>query len=278
MDQYSYQLGNLLLGNPQNAASLETGVYGLHIEALAPVTVAITGADLCPYLNDEPAAQWSALTMKGGDVLRFKRRKEGLWAYLAVRGGFDFPEVLGSKSTFTRGKIGMPLRAGEICNIGEFDSARTIRKSTLPKEYLPDFRDQASIRVLLGPQEDFFTPRGIDTFLRSTYKITPQSDRMAFTLEGPAIEIAKGPGIISEPIPRGAIQVPGNGQPIILLRDAQVTGGYAKIATVSSADMDRLAQHIPGSGVHFQHISREMSIELMMQEKRRMEQIKEVLS
>lgn len=279
MDQYSYQLGNLLLGNSKYSASLEIILSGLCIEAIIPVTVAITGADLCPYLNDTMVPLWTPLTLKKGEILHFKRRRNGFWAYLAVRGGLDVPTVLGSKSAFLRGKIGKRLGKGETLNIGDFDSSVSIKTMTLPKEYLPEFNKRNPVRVLMGPQENYFTSRGIDTFLNSAYMITTQSDRMAFRLSGPCIEIAKGPDIITEPVSRGAIQVPGDGQPIILLRDAQVTGGYAKIATVICADLDRVVQKIPGEGpdIHFQRISRERSLELLREQKLKIEKISEFL-
>ncbi|NIO12266.1 MAG: hypothetical protein GTO40_31305, partial [Deltaproteobacteria bacterium] len=140
-----------------------------------------------------------------------------------------------------------------------------------------DFSCSDPIRVLMGPQADYFTPRGVDTFLNSTYRLSPQSDRQGCRTDGPAIEIAKGPGIITDPIPLGAIQVPGDGKPIILLRDAQVTGGYAKIAIVARADMDRLGQMMPGDEIRFQRISRQTAIDLLMEERRRLDEVRELL-
>jgi len=277
MDQYSYQVGNLLLGNSDNSASLEITSHGLITEAIIPVTVAITGGDLSPYLNDYPALQWAPVAMKKGDILYFKRRRKGFRAYLAVEGGFDTPESFGSKSAFIKGKIGVVLTKGDLLYIGSSDETKPIKIITLSREYIPDFNKQEPIRVLLGPQEDYFTSRGIDTFLNSIYIITSQSDRMAYRTDGPPIEIAKGPGIISDPIPRGAIQVPADGKPIILLRDAQVTGGYAKIATVISVDMDRLGQMMPGDKIRFRQISREMAIELLIEKKRKLDELKELL-
>jgi antagonist of KipI len=277
MDQYSYMVGNLLLGNSDNSASLEITLHGLIIEAIISVTIAITGGNLCAYLNDHPAPQWAPVTMEKRDILYFKRRKEGFRAYLAVGGGFNTPEILGSKSTFIKGGTGMTLRGGEILSIGNYDKRKSIKTNILPRQYGPEFNNHEPILVVMGPQEEYFTSQGIDTFLNSTFKITPQSDRMAYRTDGPPIKIAKGPGIISDPIPRGAIQVPGDGKPIILLRDAQVTGGYAKIATVISADMDRLGQMMPGDKVRFRRISREMAIELLIERKRELDKLKELL-
>jgi biotin-dependent carboxylase-like uncharacterized protein len=274
MDQYSYRIGNLLVSNPEDAASFEITVQGLVLEALIPATVAITGADLSPCHGDAPAPQWISFTMEKGETLNFKRRRKGLRAYLAVRGGIDVPVILGSKSTFIRGKIGRPLTEGDIIEIGEFQAISQLNKGSLPENSIPDFGPGGTIRVLMGPQENYYTARGIETFLSSFYTITTQADRMAYRIKGPPIEIVKGPGIISDPIPRGSIQVPGDGQPIILLRDAQVTGGYGKIATVAKADMDRLGQMMPGDRIRFQKISRAEALDLLIEKKNRFEAIK----
>jgi biotin-dependent carboxylase-like uncharacterized protein len=277
MDQRSLVMGNLLVRNPDKAAALETMLQGLKLQALTRVAIAITGADLDPWVNDQPAPQWTALTVRKGDVLHFKRRKKGLRAYVAVRGGIDVPEVLGSRSTYVRGHIGAVLRAGEILSIGpaELDASENVL--TVPREYRPDFNRTDPIRVLMGPQDDCYTPTGIATFLHATYRITPQSDRQAFRIEGPEIEIAKGPDIISDPIPPGAIQVPGDGKPIVLLRDSQVTGGYAKIAIVARVEMDLLGQMMPGDTMRFQPIDRETALGLLRQEAARLDRVRSLL-
>jgi len=277
MDQRSFVIGNLLLQNPDKSASLETTLQGLKLQALARVTISITGADLDPWLNGQPAPQWTAFTMKEGDVLHFKKRKEGLRAYVAVQGGFNVPEVLGSRSTFVRGRIGTILHEGEILNVCPFASKALENILTLPQEYRPDLNRIDPIRILIGPQQDYFTPQGMATLLNSTYRISPQSDRQAFRTEGPAIEIAKGPGIITDPIPPGSVQVPGDGKPIIMLRDAQVTGGYAKIAIVARVDMDRLGQMMPGDEIRFRRISRQTSIDLLMEAKRCLDELRGLL-
>jgi len=277
MDQRSFVIGNLLLRNPNSAAALETVLQGLKLRALRRVRISITGGDLDPWLNDRPAPQWAAFTMKEGDVLHFKKRKKGLRAYVAAEGGFDVPEVLGSRSTFVRGRIGTVLHKGETLSTCFSDSEAPGDVLTLPQAYRPDFNRTDPIRVLMGPQEDYFTPRCIDTFLNSTYHISPQFDRQAFRTEGPAIEIAKGPGIITDPIPRGGIQVTGDGRPVILLRDAQGTGGYAKIAIVAQIEMDFLGQMMPGDTIRFQGIERQTALNLLHEEADRLDKLRELL-
>ena len=277
VDQRSFVIANLLLRNPDNAAALETTLQGLRLQALNKITMSIAGADLDPWLNDRPAPQWTAFTMAGGDVLQFKKRRKGLRAYVAVQGGFDVPEVLGSRSTYVRGGIGALPGEGETLSNRPLDLVGTGDGFTLPEEYRPDFDRAGPIRVIMGPQDDYFTPRGIDTFLNSTYRISPQCDRQAFRTEGPAIEIAKGPDIISDPIPLGAVQVTGDGKPVILLRDAQATGGYAKIAIVARVEMDFLGQMMPGNTIRFQRIDRQKALELLHEETQRLNRIRDHL-
>ena len=277
MDQRSFVIANLLLRNPDNAAALEITLQGLKLKALNKVTMSITGADLDPWLNDRPAPQWTAFTMEKGDVLQLKKRKKGLRAYVAVQGGFDVPEVMGSRSTYVRGRIGAILSEGETLGICPFGSEMPKNVLALRREYRPDFNRTDPIRLMLGPQEDYFTPRGIDTFLNSTYRISPQCDRQAFRTEGPGIEIAKGPDIISDSIPLGAVQVTGDGRPVILLRDAQATGGYAKIAVVARVEMDRLGQMMPGDTIRFQRVDRQTALNLLCEETQRLNEIKDIL-
>jgi biotin-dependent carboxylase-like uncharacterized protein len=277
MDRRSSLIANLLLRNRDNAAALETTLQGFKLRALRTVIISITGADLDPWLNDQPAHQWTAFTMKEDEVLHFRKRRSGLRAYVAVQGGFDVPEMLGSRSTYLRGHIGALLRGGETLNICRSDSEASEEGLTIPQEYRPNFDRTDPIRVLMGPQDDCFTPRGIETFLNSTYRISPQCDRQGFRTEGPAIEIAKGPGIITDPIPPGSIQVPGDGKPIVLLRDAQVTGGYAKIAVVARVEMDFLGQMMPGDTIRFQRVERQIALDLLCEEAHRLDELRAIL-
>jgi len=147
----------------------------------------------------------------------------------------------------------------------------------LPAEMVPDYSQQEPLRVILGPQDDRFTPQGIETFLTSEYRVSSQSDRMGYRLEGPKIEHVKGADIISEGIARGAIQVPGDGLPIILLWDAQVSGGYTKIANVFSADLDVLAQIMPGEVLRFRKSSLEEAHQALRRQKEKLEKIRSAL-
>ena len=145
----------------------------------------------------------------------------------------------------------------------------------LPPEFIPGLSIQDPLRVILGPQEDRFTQGGIQTFLSSSYRVSAQSDRMGYRLEGPAIEHVHGADIISETLPRGAIQVPGDGLPILLLWDAQVSGGYTKIATLISADMDRLALALPGEALRFEAVSLAEAHRLLKSQNARLKNIRQ---
>jgi biotin-dependent carboxylase-like uncharacterized protein len=192
--------------------------------------------------------------------LSFSKRVDGCRAYLAIRGGIHSTEFLHSRSVFSKGQMGRSLVKDDIVCVETPLAEPNDALREIPTESRPSFSAPHTIRVILGPQTDHFTPRGIETFLSSEYRLSPQSDRQGLRTVGPAIEFATGPDIITDPTPLGAIQVPGDGQPIILHRDGQVTGGYAKIAVVASVDLDRCAQIFPGDAIRFEAISREQAL------------------
>ncbi len=265
-DRFSAEAANRLVGNDPGAALLETTLFRLELLALTDLVIAVTGADLSPALNKSPLPMWQAVPVHEGDRILFRGRKQGVRAYLAVQGGFSGEGFLNSRSVFVRGLMGRPLRTHDILGTGQ-DRETVLRPRAFPKEAIPDFSRRNPLRVILGPQEDRFTPEGIHTFLTSEYKVSPQADRMGYRLEGPKIEHVKGADIISECIARGAIQVPGDGLPIILLWDGQVSGGYTKIANVISADLDSLAQTLPGETLRFQAVTVEEAHRALREQK-----------
>ncbi len=250
MDKAALKAANLLVGNPESTAGLEITLQGLKMVALEPLFIAVTGADLQFTINSEYHPPWRNFLLKAGDVFQFRGRKSGLRAYLAVRGGFRAPTFMGSCSVFERCSMGVPLRADNILEVGD-TVAESLGEVCIPERYVPKSSHQISIHVIMGPQVEAFTPQGIETFLQSTYRVTPQSDRIGYRLDGPRIGHHGRADIISEPVVPGSIQVPNDGQPIVLMVDAQVTGGYAKIATAISPDLDLLAQAVPGDTVQF---------------------------
>jgi biotin-dependent carboxylase-like uncharacterized protein len=194
--------------------------------------------------------------LQRGQVLRIGALSGSVVGYLAVEGGFDVAHALGSQSTYTRAGLGgfdgRAVRAGDILPLQRTD-ADMREERQLPARALA--APPPRIRVVLGPQDDYFSPQGIRTLLTSTYTVSPASDRMGMRLEGPALEHAKGANIVSDGIAPGAIQVPGNGLPIVLLADRQTTGGYPKIATVIAADLPVLGRLAPGADIAFEAVS-----------------------
>jgi len=259
MDRFALRVGNLLVGNEEGEAAVEATVIGPKLEALEDVRVAITGADLSPEIDGKPALMWRALHISEGSILSFGAPKTGCRAYLAVSRGIDFPVVMGSRSIHTRSNLGGEGRAlakGDVIKIRDTGVGnQTSGSCRLAEDLVPLYGRQWKVRVVLGPQNDTFTRRGIETFLSSEYEITPQADRMGYRLKGPKIAHKAGPDILTDATPPGSIQVPGDGMPIILLADGQTTGGYSKIATVISVDQDLLAQARPGDKVRFQRVT-----------------------
>ena len=260
MDTFALRAANLLVGNDQGAAALEMTVLGPRIRFLDDTWFALAGADLSPTLDGVPVVSWQTISAKKDSVLSFQGAQDGMRSYLAVAGGFDVPLVMGSRSTYTKtamgGFEGRPLKAGDVLSSLDVASDAEFVELKLPEHIqAPTYGHKHQVRVILGPQKEAFTSSGIDTFLNSEYTVTIQSDRMGYRLEGPVIEHVSGPDIVSDGIPLGAIQVPGDGRPIVLLTDRGTTGGYTKIATVISTDIGILAQALPGDTITFQAIA-----------------------
>jgi biotin-dependent carboxylase-like uncharacterized protein len=272
-DRFSAQVANLLVGNEPRAAVLETTLFRLELLALADLTLAVTGGDLSPAVNKAPLPMSQSVPIRKGDRISFRGRKRGFRAFLAVRGGFGGARFLGSRSVFVRGLMGNPLKPGEILE-SENAAVRPPYHGPLPADLLPGFSPRTALRVILGPQRDRFSPQGVETFLSSEYTVSPASDRMGYRLEGLKIDHVQGADIISEAIARGAIQVPGDGLPIIMLWDAQVSGGYTKIANVISADLDGLAQVMPGEKLRFSAVSLEAAHQALREERDRLARVR----
>ncbi len=276
-DRFSARMANLLVGNKTEATVLETTLFRLELLALEDLTMAVTGGDLSPRVNKNPLSMWQAVAVKKGDRISFRGRKRGFRAFVAVRGGFSGPQYLGSRSVFSRGLMGNALKAGEILET-ENSAVYPPIDSSLPPNLIPDFSPLPTLRVVLGPQEDRFSPNGLATFLSSDYTVSPQSDRMGYRLEGPRIEHVQGADIISEAIARGAVQIPGDGLPIIMLWDAQVSGGYTKIANVITADHDLLAQTMPGETLRFKAVTLGEAKGALRQQEMRFEEAKRAIT
>ncbi|MBV8850642.1 MAG: biotin-dependent carboxyltransferase [Methylobacteriaceae bacterium] len=261
LDAVALRLANALVGNAPSAAALEILVSGPTLEVIAAsARVAFVGGTAGMIIQD--AHQRSippgrSVHLKKGDVIKVGMLAHTSCGYLAVEGGIKVPDVLASASTYTRGTFGgfegRSLRDGDVLRGTESDSEREDLELSAPLE--PDF--DAPIRVVLGPQDDHFTEDAVQTFFEGTYTVSAQADRMGFRLEGPELAHTHGYNIVSDGIVSGSIQVPGSGQPIVLMRDYQTIGGYPKIATVVSADISRLGRRSPGARVRFAKVSRD---------------------
>ena len=256
MDRDAFLLANRLVGNPDDAAALECTLIGPRLELTDARVIAVTGADMAPTVNGAAIPMWEAVPVKAGDVLRLGPARAGVRAYVAVAGGLDTPRVLGSRSTYVRGRLGglggRAIRKGDGLPLGAAPAARPRR---LRAGRAPAYGSEATVAVTLGPQDDRFTAAGIAALLEGPYELLPQSDRMGARLKGPFIEHTRGHDIVSDGVPMGGIQVIGDGQPIVLLADRQSAGGYTKIATVCSFDLPRIAQLKPGGRLAFRRVT-----------------------
>ncbi len=275
MDKFALRVANLLAGNEEGEAALEATIIGPKLRALGESTIALAGGDLSPRINGRPCAMWCAHLIKEGDLISFGPPRSGCRTYLAVSGGIDVPPALGSCSTHLRlglGGFGRALAAGDLIQVRR--DSREPANGRLPEKYIPHYGAEWLIRVILGPQMDYFTMRGISQFLGGEYVITPQSDRMGFRLKGPRIEHRAGADILTDATPPGSVQVPGDGMPIILVADGQATGGYSKIGVVISPDQDKLGQAKPGEKIRFEKVTLSQAHRAMKEMRNQIQEIK----
>jgi len=266
MDSFALRAANALVGNPSDAAGLEITVAGPTLRFLSDALIAITGGDLQPVLHTPEmvgwaAPLWTALYVRQGSLLEFGARRNGCRACLAIAGGIITTPIMESRSTYLAsgfgGWHGRPLQAGDLLSTGEPCGHRpSLAGRALPLDRRPAYGDHPVVRVVLGPQDDYFSAETIRVFLSEEYAVTATSDRMGLRLQGTPLEHRGAAEIISNGIALGSVQVPPNAQPIILTADRQTAGGYPVIATVIRTDMPLLAQCVPGqSRVRFQVVS-----------------------
>jgi len=260
LDRVGFTLANALVGNAANAPAVEIRMQGPVLDVLAAsVRVALVGGSGGLIVDGEgTVAPGRSVRLQRGIRLRCGALGEVGCAYLAVEGGFAVPLSLGSASTYGRSRIGGltgdALQPGDVLPV-QNDDAVDRPERALAQAFAAML--DAPIRVVLGPQDDHFTDAAIATLLSAVYAISPHADRMGFRLQGPKLDHAKGFNIVSDGIVTGSIQVPGSGEPIVLMADGQTTGGYPKIATVISADVPVLGRRRPGAVVRFTAVTQE---------------------
>ena len=254
MDEFSYEMANKLLGNNKEANTIEIAFSNVHFKVNAQTTLAITGASCEFFINDILKTTWQTHNIKAGDIIKVGKILEGTRVYLSVKDGFKIEKEFGSNSTTIKenlgGLDGDKLKKGQVL---AFDSYLQAHNTRLKEKFIPKFTNELELRVLLSYQDDNFQQEQIDKFFSSTYTITNEFNRMGCKLSGEAISCDIN-GIISEGISFGAIQIPSDGQPIILLKDRQTIGGYPKIGSVLSIDCFKLAQAKPKCKITFKPI------------------------
>jgi 5-oxoprolinase (ATP-hydrolysing) subunit C len=251
MDRMSLAIANALVGNHPSEAALEFAYAGgdWGVEA-SSCRVAVTGGEFNVTVDGNPFPPYSSRVLKRGQLLRIGGGTRRVWGYLGVAGGFDLPLEFGSRSTHVRTGIGG--LAGRAIRAGDAVLLRADRASDEPgHSMVPPPEPEGPVRLVLGPQEDYFDSQSLSLFLSAEYEVTWQQDRAAYRLQGPPLRHAKGYNIISDGVVPGCIQIIGTGLPLVLMSDVGTVGGYPKIATIITADLGRMAQKWPGSMVRF---------------------------
>lgn len=261
MDRAAFAAANALVGNPPDAAGLEITLTGLVLRVPRECLIAVCGADFELWVGVLPVPTWHAVYARAAHTVTFGARRSGARAYLAISGGVALSTFLGSQSTYLQGEFGglngRTLRAGDCLPLGPATLRHPAQRAgrVWPVERRPAYAASPTLRVVLGPQDDYFTHKGIATFLDNAYVIAPESDRMGYRLSGAVVAHRGATGITSDGVVMGSVQVPPDGQPIVMMADHQTTGGYPKIATVIQADLPLLAQCVPGDVVRFRAVS-----------------------
>jgi antagonist of KipI len=294
MDSIAHRLANLLVGNEENKPTIEMTLVGPVIQFEQDSLIAITGGDLSPTIDQTPLPNWKAIFVKKGTKLKFSGAQKGCRAYLAISGGFSTPSIMGSQSTYLRAGIGgykgRALRAGDqLLNEPPNEIALKIIKNmrkelfnhsfiemnwSISREVIPDIHSKTVIRIMKGRQFELFAEESIDQLFHNPFSITAQSDRMGFRLKGPTLQLEEPKEMISESVTMGTIQVPVDGNPIILMADRQTTGGYPVLGHIASVDLPLIAQSKPGDLIYFSEITHEEAQLLYLKREITLNQIK----
>lgn len=256
MDRWALRVGNRLLGNPDEAAGLEITIQGPELLFEQALTIAVTGADLSPTCHGALLPMWTVILLPAGSLLQFGMRRQGARAYLAVAGGIDSPPILGSRSTYVRSRVGSLggriLRKGDRLDAraGSTASAQYVGRALAPS-HRPQYPASPTVRIVPGPHVDRFAQEALRVLTRHPYGVTSESDRMGYRLCGADLKHRTAAEILSTTVTFGSIQVPPDGQPIMLMADCQTIGGYATLATMIACDHSLAAQVCPGDSLSF---------------------------
>ncbi|WP_421616931.1 biotin-dependent carboxyltransferase family protein [Brevibacillus sp. TJ4] len=297
MDTFAHRIANMLVGNKDTDASLEMTIKGPTLEFRDDALIAVCGGDMSPTADGIPIPLWKPVFLRKGSVLDFGHCRSGIRAYLAVAGGWSVPRVMQSRSTYLRAGIGgfygRALQAGDELAYGEPAAlarriadrlaldAKDVFAATdwgIAQELLPRYGGQRPIRAIRGNQADWFASDSVRHFFSEPFRVTPQSDRMGYRLDGPILELNEQTELLSEAVAFGTVQVPAEGKPIVLLADRQTTGGYPKIAQIAAVDLPVIAQMKPGDTLRFVEIKRDEAERLLLMRENEMRQLKTGIS
>lgn len=292
-DKYSFLVGNLLLGNPVDYAGLEITLLGPKVEFRKKTVIAITGAPLEPYVNNEPIPMWENIKVQEGDVLSFaKLSKNGVKTYLCVSGGIQVPDILGSKSTYVLshfgGYQGRKLEAGDEVPIGEpLPGVFKLVGKRVPPDFIPHFKNSNDLRVVMGLSSYRVSDQGVKAFLNTEWKVSLESNRVAYRYKGATLSLKDfeppfGAGnssfnVVDIAYPIGVIMVPNDEEIIVLLNDATTGGGFVTIGTVISPDLDVIAQSRPLSVARFLAVTVDQAILARRERQKKIMQLKELM-
>lgn len=291
MDQYSFAIANLLVGNKENAAVLEITYMGPELEFEQDAVIAITGGEIPPKINGVSVPLWSTLEVKEGDVLSFDFVKSGARVYLAVKGGIDVPVIQNSRSTYTLcgigGYEGRALKEGDVLKIGNDSIVNVSVGTTTPEPFIPKYSKTHEIRVVMGLCSYRLTEESKDRFLTIEWTVTPEANRVGYRFKGERLHFVPreqpfGAGsnpsnVVDLGYPIGSIQVPDGIEPIALLNDAVTGGGYATIAAIISTDLNRMAQVKTNERVRFVPVTVDEAIGARREMKEKLAQIQNIM-
>ncbi len=257
LDEHAYLWANHLLGNHYNASQIEISFGGFSCRFTKKTMIAVCGADLSATLNGQPLGLWQSHYVKSGDELKFVSPKSGLRSYLAVKGGFQIETQLTSCATVVREKLGGLSKTGEKLSDNDclpFHESKEELNKRVPKKYIPAYGHKINLRFIANQSVTGCKAEVLKQFIGQPFKVTPNIDRMGYRLSGEPI-VNKQAGIISQGLALGAIQLPKDGQPIVLMRDRQTMGGYPQLGCVAYLDIPLLAQSMPGTEVSFSSVA-----------------------